>query len=483
MTQFTLAVTQAPHASYYNGGTAATARQYWLRPTQHTPPGSAIDAIVAGMVTNEVRKIDDANGGIFTSRSPDNGGTYSTLDWTPKSVWHAGTQQLIHGGMRQIDKISIYSDTTGEWREEAMPRAMAGYQQFGHWYDRTALENDTVWLQGYPYDPYAGTFGPAWLDKPSIGANAGIATYSWFPEAGSAGAIFVHGGDARKIQLYDPALQTWSAAFGPTGNGLHAVSCYHPAHGKVLLAGGSSTSKVVNLVSPDGSFVRVADCPVDVSMSGGADSNMLAHSSGCWLLTGTTPAPRRLYAYWPDSDTWTEEGNAPDNGGDKYPSYSWDPDRELFYFVDITGLYAWKPLTITHPGSASGISTSLSLDDASDLLSLSVSSVGAFALADAGDSLVLVARQTAALSLVEGGDAIALTAAASVRAALLFDDAPDAIEIVAATATRAPLAFSDASDIVVLHRAARIPAAARLHRVIPLDRLHTVPSRDRTIRG
>lgn len=336
--KLTLAVTQAPHASYFNGGEAADARQYFLRETQGEWPGPRIDAGIAGMVAGEIRLVVPSAGGILLSRDPTTGSTYDTLGWTPYNVWHADTQQLIHGGTRKINKVSIYSDVTGKFREEAMPRALAQFQQYGHWYGRTATDGIKVLFQNYFYYPETGEWsGP-------IGLPGWNTSYAWFPEYGTAGGWLA---GSTVVSVYDEALGT-VVALGDVGHvGGHELRCHHPAHGKVLTVGGSDYPTRVTLMSPDGSFVQVADCPVGVSMSSGS-ANIVAHPDGCWLIASDFVAPRQVYAYWPAQDVWQTVGVM---GGPTItlPSLAWDEGRQLAYITGRQGTFAWKLPAVTAP--------------------------------------------------------------------------------------------------------------------------------------
>ena len=112
---FTLAVTQAPHASFYNGGSDSGSRQYFARPTQSTPNGPRIASAISGISPGEFRTIwADATGDIFRVRLPTTGATFATVDWNPRGVWDPATEQIILGGRRGLTKYIAYSDVTGD---------------------------------------------------------------------------------------------------------------------------------------------------------------------------------------------------------------------------------------------------------------------------------------------------------------------------------------------------------------------------------
>ena len=119
---YTAAVTQAPHASFRNGGEASDARQYFARPTQHTPNGPRIEAAISGMDPGDFVTVWTYSANeIFRVRLPSDNGEFAILDWTPHGVWDATTEQVLIGGRRGLTKIIGYADQTGAWRELPMP--------------------------------------------------------------------------------------------------------------------------------------------------------------------------------------------------------------------------------------------------------------------------------------------------------------------------------------------------------------------------
>ncbi len=345
-----LVLTQAPHATYR--GATACGPQYWLRPSQHVPYGPRIDAVVAALAQGGYAPIlAEVSGGLVTQKDPGSGAAYKIVDWTPHNAFDPATQQLVHGGMRKRNKVIVYSDVTGEWREEAMPAGCAGVIAFNHWYGRTAGDaaGRRVFLAGWTYRTDTAET-EVWSARPNSGSNGATASYTWFPEALSgAGGLMYHGGDWQRIQVYNPGTDTWDyAGSTPTGHSLHALLCYHPAHGKALLAGGTTTARRATLVDADGGFARVADAPADAHMEATGNGALLAHPSGCWLLVSNTPAPRQAWAYWPKADVWTAAGAMPD-AGNVNATYAWDGARGVFYVLGEAGLYAWRPPLLDSP--------------------------------------------------------------------------------------------------------------------------------------
>lgn len=338
--KLTLAVTQAPHGSYYNGGAASDARQYFLRETQGDWPGPRIDTAIAGMVPGEIRLVMPSAGTVLKSFDPTSTKQFDITDWTPYNAWHAGTQQLIHGGMRKINKIAIYSDVTGKWRAEAMPRSMAQHQQYGHWYGRTATNGAKILLQDHFYYPETGEWsGP-------LGVAGWNSSYAWFPEFGTAGAWI---GGSTLVSAFDESTQI-NVIVGDVGHvGGHELRSHHPAYGKVLTVGCSDAPTRATLLSADGAITQVADCPVGVSMSLGG-GNIIAHPSGCWLVVSDVPAPRQAYAYWPVQDVWQAIGPV---GGPTitYPTVAWDEARQIAYLTGRQGIFAWKLPVVIEPST------------------------------------------------------------------------------------------------------------------------------------
>lgn len=344
---FSSRLTQLPHDSYLNGS-----RQFSARRTQYNPNGPRIDAAVAGMLPNEYRVISaDVSGGLLLSQSPLNGQTYTINDWTPHNAWCPLTQQLITAGHRLRFKVLGYSDLIGEHWEGRLPRQYGNYNGFNHWYGRTAIDQETGWvfLAGWCYNTVTDEIKMQ-STRPNAGSNAAVASHAWFPEANNGdGAFLWHGGDWKPILFYSVETDTWTTGNSNSGCGLHALACYHPGYGKVMIAGGTGTEYRAILVNPDGSYVQVADAPAQAHMSSnGANAALLAHPSGCFLLLSGNPSPRRVYAYWPLINTWEEIGPDP-TAGNSDAIYSYDYDRKIYYVLGPGGLGAWKFPTIYNP--------------------------------------------------------------------------------------------------------------------------------------
>lgn len=363
---FTLAATQAPHAGWFNGALAANARQYWLQPTQHTPNGPRIASAIAGMTPGEMRAIwTDVSGDLFRVRRADDGSLAAILDWTPRKAWSQATQQFLLGGRRGTVKMTAYSDVTGEWRELPMPAAL-GRNVNGtvHWYGCTAQDDlgRVYWgtteavSQTWRFDPAT----EAWTrlaDTPLLSQLGSM--FEWFGAAhGGAGGLVKYTA-AKRLILLSQDGQSWTTLVNLMSNGQHAQVCYHPAHQRLLIVGGSDTLRGANLVTAAGAVQAVADAPDDVTMSGAAW--VVAHPSGCWLLRcGVTN--RRLYAGWPNNDytniTWVDLGAAPDAAINNSTVY-WDSVRDRIFITAEQGLYAYRPVDLVPPGVTGGGSSSL----------------------------------------------------------------------------------------------------------------------------
>jgi len=285
--RYSLGATQAPHASYRNGGSAVTARQYFLRQTARVPYGQRIAPAIAGLGPNEMRPVWlDSAGEIFSVRSPENNNGYNTLDWTPFAAWDEGTRQVISGGLRIMRKLKVYSDLTGDWREEAFPAAIGRLTGPGHWYSGTVSDgagNVYVHLAGvHRYTPATG----AWFALPShVTTNGGSgSSLVWVPSLFSgAGGLIKYGGDARRWLIYNPVTNTWPSYTDRRPCGQHSILAYHPTHDPVLMVGGTGTETVAALVTPGtGAFTLVAAAPASIAMD--TSDWMVPHPDGCWLL-------------------------------------------------------------------------------------------------------------------------------------------------------------------------------------------------------
>lgn len=348
---FVLAVSQAPHFSPYNGLLTATSRQYWIRPSQVTWTGPLIDAGIVGIASNELRQIKVAPAGAFTAYAaePANFGTpYATVDWTPFNAWHAGTEQVIHGGKRRVNKITIYSDVTGEYREEWQPRHPADYGVGGHWYGETATNGAEVLLYDRLYNPTTESWSERLPQLPG-----GNTTYIWLPNYGTAGG-WMWGQTTLKV--YDVALGT-VATFGSIGYATgHEIKCYHPAHDKVLVVGGSDSARSVLIDGTSLAIENRSPCPLPCSMSGG--TTIIPHPSGCWwVLSADDISPRQMAVYWHASDTWQVLPQTwPRTKPFVHPTTAWDADRQIVLYTDGDGLFAYKLPDVTDPSGAVAIS-------------------------------------------------------------------------------------------------------------------------------
>lgn len=347
-----LALTQAPHASYYNGGSGAQSREYWLRPTQRVAHGPRIAPAVAGMAPGEFRAVwADASGGIFSVNSPENGAGYAVQDWTPAGVWDEATQQLIYGGLRIKHKLYAYSDVVGDWRELAMPPSLARYSGTGHYYGWiTGTQDGTVIFKGVEWDPETETYSTPIATAPGGSGNNGT-MYGWSDTAhGGEGGLIQYGGDGQNLRIWRRSTNSWPVFVAGVGHGQHALVCYHPQIGKTLVVGGSSTATRTTLAEDSGAYAQVADMPSGAHMS--PASWIVPHPAGCWLVRSGYASPARLYAYWPTQNLWEDVGESPD-AALTYPVAAYDAGRELVHIAATTGLYAYKLPALSEPGTVS----------------------------------------------------------------------------------------------------------------------------------
>jgi hypothetical protein len=373
---YELAVTQAPHASFANGGEDADARQPFLRYTQRTWNGPRIASAVASLAPGDFTTVwADATGDIFSVRLPSTGGLFDTLDWTPHGVWDATTEQVLIGGRRGLTKIIGYSEVTGDWRELPMPadfgRLISGTV---HYYGKIARNPIT----GVVYFGSSESTSKLWSVAPSgetwsrladaPTANGGNgASFEW---AGDTERLVMYVGDAQRWCIYNPGANTWSNPFNGLGHGAHAILRYHGTPQRHLLVGGSSTLNRASLVTSGGVVTQVTDCPGLVHMSNsGAESWCHAHPAGCWIVRGYNGTQHRIYAAWPnealDDVTWVDLGTAPDNAlthPTLIPGYSSD----TVLIVSTSGLHAWRVPNLAPPGTsaitpAAGVATTSTL--------------------------------------------------------------------------------------------------------------------------
>jgi hypothetical protein len=339
------ALTQAPHAARYNGGTAANARQLFIAPTQRQAPhGPRIDAAIAGMLPGEIRPVHaDVSGGWVRVVAPDrDAGTFSILDWTVKDLWHAPTQQLIRGGRRIKSKVEVYSDLTGENTERAMPPAMGRATGSGHWYGETALDpspGGLAYLRGYAVDPATWE----WRTLPATKQGGGTgSSYAWMTNAaGGRGRLAKYGDAANKYRLgvMNPDTWAWDFWTGSLFNDHHALVEYHPVHSRLLVVGGSGTLNVATLVDHLGAAIRVRDCPAPMGQT--LSAWIVPHPAGCWLVRRNGV----LWAFWPVEDRWDNLGPAPD-AGLMDANAAFDAERGIVLLTHEQGLHVYKLPTL-----------------------------------------------------------------------------------------------------------------------------------------
>jgi hypothetical protein len=365
---YELAVTQAPHASFANGGEDADARQPFLRYTQRTWNGPRIAAAVASLAPGDFTTVwANSTGDIFRVRLPSSGSTFDILDWTPHGVWDATTEQVLIGGRRGLTKIIGYSDVTGDWRELPMPavfgRFVAGTV---HYYGKIARNPNTgvVYFGTSENDSrlFALTPGAETWEQLATAPTANNGNGGSFEWAGDTERLVQYVGAAERWLIYNPGDNTWSNPYNGLGHGQHAVLRYHGTPERHLLVGGTDTTRRASLVTSAGVVTQVTDVPADIRMSAG--SWIHAHPSGCWVVkTMDEPTPGtydpKIYACWPngtlDDVTWVDLGAAPDaalTDTTLIPGYSSD----TVLIVSTSGLHAWRVPVLDEPGthSASG---------------------------------------------------------------------------------------------------------------------------------
>lgn len=342
---FTIAVSQNPQHSFNNGGIAATARQYFLRPTQHTPNGPRIGSAVSGMAPGDFVTVwADSADDIFRVHLEETGGGFNGLDWTPRGVWHQGTEQIIIGMRRGSYKLIAYSDITGMWRELEMPADLGRYTNgTAHYYGMIAIDGsgnvylgETSGLHIFKYDVAANSYTAIADHLTTNGSNGSMLAWD-----STNSKLLKYGGDAQRWLIYDPGTDSWANPANTLGNGQHALLEYSPAAERCLLVGGSGTPRKAQLVNPtNGAVTPVTDCPVDVTMAA-PDCWIFYHPSGKWIVRSASS----LYACTPNEAltdvTWTSLGTSPDSTH-TYPTAIADYDRGIAYIVTTTGLYAYK---------------------------------------------------------------------------------------------------------------------------------------------
>jgi len=387
--RYALCATQAPHVSYRNGASAATARQYFLRKTARQNNGPRITPAITGLAPGEMRSVwGDVSGELHAVRNPETNGGYQTLDWTPFAAWDSGTRQIVSAGQRFMRKIKVYSDLTGDWREASMsPGLGRQYTTTGHWWGCTATDGaGNVYLQNvgcWRYQPATEEWTALPAHPVTNGTNG--SSMVWIPTLfGGSGGLVKYGGDAKRWLIYNPATNTWPVAVDGLPGGQHAILAYHPTYDKVLMVGGTNTDYTAALVTPStGAYTVVASCPVTIAMD--TSDWMVPHPDGCYLLRSGVAG--RLFAYWPSTDTWQDMGVAPD-AGLTTPQIAFDSARSTVYIIAAEGLYAYA-LTVMGPRSGAVVTTDDG-DTSQVVGTTNTPTLGVVAVVNAGDVSVVV---------------------------------------------------------------------------------------------
>lgn len=332
-------LSQAPHWSYRNGGNSPTSRQYWARRSQYTPNGPRISQVMAGAAPGELRKIHDASNQALTVMAPDKHAWYTIHDWNPHAAWDPLSQRLYMGGKRLMYKLICYDDVFGDWVHMPMPLPLARTGGTGHWYGMTApLGGGKVILKDHIYDSNDGSFD---LVVEPFNTISAVGTWT---DCGDV-AMRVTSNYARMLDKTTGAIES---VIGH-GHGGHPIAMYHPQHDRVLVVGGTDTSRRASLLTRAAVQTVVADVPEDISLSTG--SWVVAHPAGCWLVKTMTPT-KHLYAAWPnaamDGVTWQDLGASFDSAL-TYPTVALDADRDLMLIVAGQGLYGWQLPVLTAP--------------------------------------------------------------------------------------------------------------------------------------
>jgi hypothetical protein len=404
-------VTQAPHASRHNGGTASDARQYFARRSQRVMPGPRIAAAVASLSPGDFTTVwaDSSNGIFRVYRPSESSGDNNTLDWTPHGVWDATTEQVLIAGRRALTKVIGYSDVTGDWREINMP-ADLGRQITGtlHYYGKIARNP----LTGVVYFGSIEDTSKLWSYNPSTGAwtrladaptatNGSGASFEW---AANTERLVMYVGGAERWCIYNPTDNTWSNPFNGLGHEQHALIRYHGTPQRHLLVGGTATLNRASLVTSAGVVTQVTDCPMTVGMGGDNEGWIHAHPDGCWIVRGWSGTEHRIYAAWPnealDDITWVDLGTAPDDALSNptlIPGYSSD----TVLIVSTTGLHAWR---VPNVGTsiAAGVGSATASGPPATISAGSSTTVAAEVGAAAASGLAASVRLTTAIAAAVG---------------------------------------------------------------------------------
>jgi len=196
------------------------------------------------------------------------------MTWSDDAHWDSRTGQFFFMGLRQARRFIAYSEEKNAWRNIPLPRdhKAAGSPPlgsgFGHIYSRNALDPEKSRFYHmvndaggaiHRYDIASGT----WTKLPAGGSYMMTGVIEYF--SARKGLVNL-GWSKHGLRFFSEEKQAWEKLGSVPVHGHHSMGRHNPVRQEVLLAGGSTSAKVVIVLDRDGKIKRMKDCPVPLTI-------------------------------------------------------------------------------------------------------------------------------------------------------------------------------------------------------------------------
>jgi len=259
---------------------------------------------------------------------PDGSNAPGIDEWTSSAYWDPIRLRTFFQGLRQSNRFISYHALYNRWEElplDGVPNAPPLYDQFGHLYERTALD----WQRGHFYRLNGDILHRYVIDderwevftKPDIGTK----TIEW------------HGGLDQLILVRENKLIGFrDGVFTNVGDtpvhGYHSSARYNPVSNNMLMIGGNQSPNTVALLTTDGVVVQKGDAPFSFGIS--QDDLTYDPLTGNYLVLHRD---RVLWEYDAGRDEWRVAADWSE-GGFPLDNYL----RIVPITIDELGIIAWQ---------------------------------------------------------------------------------------------------------------------------------------------
>ena len=284
------------------------------------------------------------------------GGKLEILSWTDSAHWDPERQRVFYIGLRKNKRFVSYNALENRW--EILPltegEAPPTYEEYGHIYGRTALD----WQRGHYYHLSGSTLYRYQIDEGRWEAfrNSPLGCYismEWHYGLDMLTAVRGCGGGSNNHRVHGFRDGDWTSLGQSSVHGYQSNAQYNPVRNDMLVVGGNSSPRRVEIIQADGSIRAMRDAPFDITIS----RHRLTYdpSSGNYLVLHYTA--RSLYEYNPDNDDWQLVRDWT-GGGWPFGTYGYGPvpvpidELGVIFWLDHTGtkLYRHRSTAAVVPG-------------------------------------------------------------------------------------------------------------------------------------